>query len=190
MSCGFMALLAMRTHGFLRLAVWIALAAVVAPNLPLIYSTFLEMLDGGDPTNAFKIGMLRVYGEIFSDIPTVLVGQGFEAAQWSRELNSMLSAEGGASKTELTFIEIFRVFGFVVGFAVTALLAWRLVITLMKPSLRYKGLMLGALLFDALFNPHLFSTYGAAVVALALSPLPTSKGRFRYSGERVSSPWA
>ncbi len=174
MSCGFMALLAMRSRGFLRAAVWVTLVVVVIPNLLVIYSTLLEMLDGGAPNNAIKIAMLGVYADIFSDILTILVGQGFEAAQWSRELRSMLSAEGAASKTELTFLEIFRVFGFLVGGVVMGLLAWRVVSGLARPSLRYKALMLGALLFDAMFNPHLFSTYGATIVALALSPQPTS----------------
>ena len=68
-----------------------------------------EFFSAYETNNGMKISMLSNYSRIFDDSLTLIFGQGYNAHEWSQDLIQIIAMEDGASKTELTFIEIFRV---------------------------------------------------------------------------------
>ena len=125
-----------------------------------------EMISSDNESNESKLGMLQYYLFFLSDPVTFFIGQGFQAITWQNEL-SQIVVEGG-SKTELTVLELFRVYGFFIGTFVLIFLVHAFM-KIRGNENRYKGILLAALLFDSLLNPHLFSTYGAVLLASSLS---------------------
>ena len=133
-----------------------------------------EMFGASEQSNATKIGYLSSYEEIFNSPLTVLFGQGFNAHFWSPVLQSMLPE--GASKTELTYLEMFRVFGlFGSGFLIF-LLAYLSISGKVARS-NYPWTAPAMFLYSAVsaINPYIFSSNGMLLIgfstaAIALAP--------------------
>lgn len=121
-------------------------------------------------SNSIKLSMLTGYSEIFSNPLMLIFGQGFNAHEWSSSLLGMIATDIGASKTELTYLEIIRVFGIVVGLFFLMFLCITVYAT-RNLSLNYEwvrpGLML--LLVNASINPYLFSTNGILPLGLVVA---------------------
>jgi hypothetical protein len=90
----------------------------------------------------------------------------------------MIAMDIGASKTELTYIEIVRVFGALIGFSVFILL-FNLVVSVKKMEQNYEWIFPGLviLLINASINPYLFSTNG--ILPLGLFAAMVSNGAFQ-----------
>lgn len=135
----------------------IVILLAILPNI----AVFQNMVSLNDNSNQFKFLMIRVYYNIFSDPFSFLFGQGFNAHVWDYRLDDIL--QGNASKSELTYLEFIRVFGFL-----SSLYFLYIVFSAFfaKGVFRISFVLL---LFDAFLNPHLFSTYGAIIVGLYLN---------------------
>jgi len=131
-----------------------------------VFSDYESIFGSKEDSNSFKISMLSKYINMFSDPITLLFGQGFQAVDWNNDLMSIVTDK--ATKTELTYLELYRVFGF---FLPTFILYYfiHFLVKSINPKNTYKKIVLIALLFDSLFNPHIFSTYGAILMAVVFS---------------------
>src|SRR5712691_10787356 len=117
--------------------------------------------------NAMKLHMLANYSEMFNDPLTFIFGQGYNAHAWSPLLREMIATEVNASKTELTYIEIVRVYGLLISipfFLLLCILGYRV----SKTSDEYRWLYpaFAIYLLNSSFNPYLFSTNGMLPLAL------------------------
>jgi hypothetical protein len=127
-----------------------------------------SFLSTTEDSNAYKLGMISVYSKmIFNPDFTWLLGQGFESFKWSFDLRSIIEYQDGATKAELTYLEILRVFGLPVGGLLLLLTTYQWFVFSRMGVFHKLGF--GALLFDAVLNPHLFSTYGAIYIVILFS---------------------
>lgn len=136
-----------------------------------IFSDLLtSFFSASESSNESKLGYIHNYINIFSDGYSLLFGQGFNAHVWSYDFNDMLPL--GASKTELTYVEIIRVFGLPLFFVYIALLGY-LYISLRhtkrtldwaQPCIIFYGLI-------CTLNPYMFSSNGMIVLSLIISQL-------------------
>lgn len=120
-----------------------------------------------ETSNSMKLSLIDGYWEVFATPHTLLFGQGFNAHEWSTPLRAMIAIEDNASKTELTYLELIRVFG--IG------LASLLVGTLFVLVKKMKGLRTDLqwihsgftiYLVNAALNPYLFSVNGMLPLGL------------------------
>ena len=135
-----------------------------------IFNLLGEFFSTNESSNKVKISLLSGYYEIFSNPITFLFGQGYNAHEWSSTLRTMIVMEDKASKTELTYIEIIRVYGIFFSMIFIAML---LVVLhkLRGLSSSYYWLYFSFLLFliNSAINPYLFSTNGMLPLGLALA---------------------
>lgn len=118
-----------------------------------------------EENNLYKINIFNQYATILSDPITIFFGEGFQSINWSKETQKIVV--NGATKSELTLLELVRVFGL----PLTLLFIGILILNIMKINNDNKSKLYGVilLLIDSLLNPHLFSTYGAVICAYAFS---------------------
>lgn len=145
-----------------------------------ISSVIMSMFSSQEDNNALKISMLSLYAEIFNDPLTIFIGQGYQGVSWSSELQKMVQET--ATKTELTFLELFRVYGAILPSFILVMFG-RLFLKKMRDEYKYKKMILLLLILDSALNPHLFSTYGA--LALAISMSPNIKLSYRTNGTSI-----
>ena len=128
-----------------------------------------SMFDPQNESIRIKFGFVAGYVEIFSNMMTLLFGQGFNAHVWSSVFGEMLpgGAYGGASKTELTYFELIRVFGVVVGGAFFYLmLVFLKMLAEIDPSWRWMAPAVFLYMVASTFNPYLFSSNGMLPLGL------------------------
>jgi hypothetical protein len=124
------------------------------------------MLSLSDVSTSIKLSYLNGYLDLFNDVPTLFFGQGFNAHEWSFEFSEMLS--GGASKTELTYLELIRVFGlFGAIYFFFELLRFFLRSEKVLPEYRWVFPGIALYLFLSTLNPYVFSSNGMLVLGLA-----------------------
>lgn len=154
-----------------RARVWTiaAGAALLISVLAVGSGLFGSFFDVRETSNSLKLEALDRYGEIFSDPITLVFGQGFNAHEWSGPLRRMIATEQGATKTELTYFELFRVFGVLGAVPYIVLLSVIVYRSAWLPH-RYAWLCPGLvlMLMNSALNPYLFSTNGMLPIALAL----------------------
>ncbi|MEC5398147.1 hypothetical protein [Uliginosibacterium sp. H1] len=134
--------------------------------LASMMGAFTVMLSSGEYSNAVKLAYLTHYQSIWSDLGTLLFGQGFDAVTWSETFRGMLV--GGSRSTELTYLEVVRVYGLIVAVAVCALLVspvffWRRMTT---PSWRFLPMAWFLFLLLAASNPYIFSSTGMTLFGI------------------------
>lgn len=146
-----------------------------------------EMFGASEQSNATKIGYLSSYEEIFNSPLTVLFGQGFNAHVWSPVLQSMLPE--GASKTELTYLEMLRVFGLFGSGLLMFLLAY-LALSGRVARSSYPWIAPSIFLYSAIsaINPYIFSSNGMlligfATAAIAFAPSNNVGKSSRYNAD-------
>lgn len=149
--------------GVLFLGFFALVGIVFEEGRTLITSFF----SSSETNNSMKISLLDGYMEIFNHPENLIFGQGFNAHEWSYHLRSMIAMEDQASKTELTYLELIRVFGI---FVTTAFMFTLLLFTQATKSLPrefswiYPGLAI--YLINAAINPYLFSVNGMLPLGL------------------------
>lgn len=149
-----------RRWGWLAIPAVASLAAICLLTLHFLgLQAVGSMFDPQSESIRIKFGFLAGYVEIFSDMGTLLFGQGFNAHVWSSAFGKMLP--GGASKTELTYFEIMRVFGVVVGGAFFYLMVVFLKkLSEIDSSWRWMAPAVFLYIVVSAFNPYLFSSNG------------------------------
>jgi len=136
---------------------------------------FLAMFSAAN--SAAKLSYLSGYAEIFGNSIYFLFGQGWNANAWSSDFIKMLDIVGNPGvKTELTYLELMRVYGAPMGAIITILLF----------SLPFigNGLKEYQWLRPALFmyliltatNPYIFSSNGVIAFGVYLGFLRMTKG--------------
>jgi hypothetical protein len=141
-----------------------------------LMSLLASFFDKNEASNSIKLNMISKYEEIFSDDISLIFGQGFNAHEWSNSLREMIVLEDGATKTELTYLEIFRVFGIFIGTVVIFSLFYLILqSSRMNDNLKwlYPGLVV--FLINASLNPYLFSTNGLLPIALIIAILDKNR---------------
>jgi hypothetical protein len=135
-----------------------------------------------EESNAIKASFLARYSELFNDFWSFVFGQGFNAHAWSSVFRSMIVFDIGASKTELTYLELVRAFGIVVGGGYVVLLI-AIVVKTRDLSREHRWIFPAVTLFlvDSAVNPYLFSTNGILPLGLILGvvSLYNSKAKTR-----------
>lgn len=148
------------------------LAVVITSAASDISDAARRMFDPLEYSNNTKLTMLGGYQIIFSEPIAFFFGQGFNAHTWSQVVQSIVNSDVGATKTELTYFEIFRVFGFIVGGVVHLSLFFVLFRAYRLPK-EFEWVFPGlfVLLVNAALNPYLFSTNGILPLTLALAAI-------------------
>lgn len=167
--------------------------------LPIIFIFFIflfniysvdfinAMFSSGEYSNQIKLNLLDSYSEIFADPFILFFGQGFNAHIWSVKFAEMV---GDASKVELTYIEMFRVFGLLIGVYFLVLL-YSIIngLTKIDFSQRWFAPAFLLYLFVSFSNPYIFSTNGMlpiGLLAAVLGCLSQSRVIFNKTDPRVA----
>jgi len=139
-----------------------------------------------ETSNAIKIGMLTNYADIFNDPLTFIFGQGYNAHEWSAPLREMIALEENASKTELTYLELIRVYGLLISipfFALLIILVYRL--AQLHGELKWLLPSLMIYLLNCSINPYLFATNGmiplGLIVSITSMRFITNERNYRFS---------
>lgn len=156
-----------------RTIITINIFIVILIFSPEFRELFLSFFVTNEINNSMKLTLLSQYAEIFSDPYVILFGQGFNAHEWSYVFRSMVyNIDFTASKTELTYIELYRVYGIFIA-TIFIILLFRFV-----RSTRYiqnEGKWIYPALFvymiNAALNPYLFSVNGLLPIGLIVSIL-------------------
>lgn len=156
-------------NGHVRVIAYLILVLAMYESSAYLTDLLVGMFSKTDVSNAYKLSMISLYISLFNDPMTIFIGQGYQAVDWSNELRQMVSIENGATKTELTYIELFRVYGIILP-SVIVVIFLHLLYTPKNKNHIFKKIALAGLLFDSALNPHLFSTYGAIMLAVSISP--------------------
>jgi hypothetical protein len=127
-----------------------------------------DMVSLNDGSNNKKIAYIGHYLNIYSDPLTLLFGQGFNAHVWSDSVNLIISE--GASKTELTYLELVRVFGLPVAlFLMFSLFYLPFSSQIVHPSLLWVKPAIFIYLLVSFLNPYLFSMNGMLLLGVTLA---------------------
>ncbi len=122
------------------------------------------MFSSDEYSNKTKINLLNGYASIFANPLNLIFGQGFNAHVWSFEFSKMV---GDASKVELTYIEMFRVFGVLIG-TLFLIMLYIIIRGLGRVSYSYQWLAPAFFLYLLMstLNPYIFSTNGMLPIGL------------------------
>jgi hypothetical protein len=151
-----------------------SIGAILIGSAVIVFFLIIEaqqlitaLFSPSETDNAMKIALLSGYERIFSKPLWLFFGQGYNAQTWSNTLQGMVNSSIGATKTELTFLEIIRTYGLLVGGPFIALLIW-LGATLKKAPQSQQWLFVGFAfyLLDSATNAYLFSSNGMLPLAL------------------------
>ena len=169
-----------------RLASAIALTATLAAASPIIG----EFLDAGETSNSMKLQALERYEEIFSDSAVLLFGQGFNAHTWSNPLQQMIATENDATKTELTYLELVRVFGVIGALPYFGLLVGLVLASARLPQQHawFRPAFIVSL-FNSSLNPYLFSTNGMLPMALLLGLIASNSVTINAKSANTKMCW-
>jgi hypothetical protein len=152
-------------HIFIGLISFIILALFVTYN-SFTSSFFIS----SESSNNVKIGYFEAYWPIFSKPNFFLLGQGFNAHDWSMDFkNLLMKADNDGTKTELTYLEYLRVFGVFFG-TVLNFMTLSIPVIVFRYYHKFNFLVIGILIYllSAALNPYLFSTNGVLLVLLFL----------------------
>lgn len=145
----------------------VSVALVILLASSLIFSSHLKtFFDITESSNSTKIGYLANYNNIFSDSFTLFFGQGYNAHVWSIDFMNTISE--GASKTELTYLELVRVYGLSISVIFLFVLVF-IINSIRYTPFQYQWLGPAVImnLLVSIANPYLFSTNGILLLGLA-----------------------
>ncbi|MDO4689047.1 MAG: hypothetical protein Q4A94_08960 [Plesiomonas sp.] len=126
-------------------------------------------LSAGDVSNSTKIGYLTYYSKQFDLLDIFIFGQGYNAHTWSYELNELLAP--GASKLELTYLELIRVYGLLVSSIFLFLVMWNtaFIKRLKLCDNNWIQPAIVSYLLMSFSNPYLFSMNGIFVLSMSVA---------------------
>lgn len=123
-----------------------------------------------DDSNSVKIGYFESYASIFEQPEVLILGQGFSGYDSSILFRNMLNKFGNEGvKTELTVVELFRVFGLFFG-SIFNIIIMSIPFFLYNKFKEINFLIIGIVfyLISSLINPYIFSTNGVIVFLLMI----------------------
>jgi hypothetical protein len=131
---------------------------------------FASIFSTSEESNSVKLSYIDNYINIFQNANNFIFGQGFNAHEWSSEFRDVLPLDYMASKTELTFFELLRVYGLVLSTTFFILLLF--IMNKLKDIIGnmmwiYPSFFI--FLVSASLNPYFFSTNGILPLSLFLS---------------------
>ncbi|MBV5328187.1 MAG: O-antigen ligase family protein [Chlorobium sp.] len=126
----------------------------------------MDMLSLEEGSNNAKLSYLENYYSLFNDPITFIFGQGFNAHEWSYEFSNLIIGE--ASKTELTYLELIRVFG-LIGASVFIFFMFYFFTFTKRVLPEYRWIFVGLALYLLVSssNPYVFSSNGMLVIGLS-----------------------
>lgn len=158
-------------------AIAVRLVAIILLIATLIAGSSVlgNFFDTSETSNSMKLEALDRYAEIFSQPDVLFLGQGFNAHAWSAPLQEMIAREHDATKTELTYLELIRVFGLFGALPFYLVLAGVIFASRRLPrSVAWFRPAFVVSLLNSSLNPYLFSTNGMLPFALLLAILAQS----------------
>jgi hypothetical protein len=148
-----------------RLYASITVIAVIVSTVLLSRNEIGALFDPSESSNSSKLIMLNDYTSILSDPMKLIFGSGLGAFDpWTEKGHNFI--------TELTYFEIIRNFGVVLGGAMILLLIYPIIYAfLLSPSYKQKNMIIGylAYLVMSMTNPLLFSSMGIMYLAIIMS---------------------
>jgi len=123
-----------------------------------------------DDSNSVKIGYFESYASIFEKPEVLILGQGFSGYDSSILFRKMLNKFGNEGvKTELTAVELYRVFGLFFG-AIFNIIIFSIPFFLYNKFKEINFLIIGLVfyLISSLLNPYIFSTNGVVIFLLII----------------------
>ena len=122
------------------------------------------LFDPSETSNASKLIMLQDYSNIFSDPYKLLFGSGLGAYEYWTE-------KGFTYITEITYFEVIRNYGLLLGVPMLLLLAYPIFYAfILRPNFKEKNIALGylAYLIMCMSNPNLFGSMGMLFLAILM----------------------
>lgn len=155
---------------FVPVMAGVLILTMIVFNIPIVS----DMFGPGEQSNSTKIAYLQSYYKIFNDPLILLIGQGFNAKEWSGVVAAMLPE--GANKTELSYLEMLRVFGFF-GLFFLLLLLKRLSVNGAIARTGYPWIAPGLILYAMVsaINPYIFSSNGMLLLGFSAAVLSAEK---------------
>ena len=159
----------------------VALVVCVAAFVVVKAHVISAMVASGDVSNSTKLDYFDAYGRLFSDPLGLIFGYGLGSCLDSAVLKKCIPV------TELTYIDLIRVFGILGGVAYLALLG--ILLWWLRRSSPYVLIGFGGYLVMSALNPYIFSTNGMLLLSVALlNALSRHPGRDRPWTYRRSVP--
>jgi len=141
------------------------IGAGVVGGLLLLSTQIGILLDPLEPSNRTKLGVLGDYATLFGNVNNMLFGRGLGAYEW-------WTGRGYYFITELTYFEILRNFGFLLGGVMILLLVSPIVYAfLLRRTYKEKSVIVGYAVYLAMCisNPYLFSSMGMLILSVIVA---------------------
>lgn len=138
-----------------RHAIYIASLLLLVIFVALEQSYLGGVFSFGEGSINTKLSYLDTYRLILDGVDVAFFGQGFNAHVWSTPFSDMIKNEEG-TRTELTYIELLRVFGVPIGLVI---IFYFVMMIVREKSSKWK--LIGCIvLLQSISNPYLFSSNG------------------------------
>ena len=155
----------------------ILLILVIAIFAGIFSESIIAFFDPSEPSNSWKLGFFKEYLRIFNEFSfsNVLFGQGLGSYEtWS--------LRGDKFITELTYFEVFRNFGLLMGLVMLILMIYPIIYTfIIRPSYKDKHIIIAyaAYLVMSIANPLFFSSTGMLIFAIILANISIFNSDFK-----------
>jgi hypothetical protein len=150
----------------------------------LFQNSFISsFFNSNEGSNSVKVGYIDTYLSIFKQPEVLILGQGFNASNSSILFKNMLINFGNeGTKTELTFVELFRVFGLFFGFFFNiAILSLPFLLYRKIREINFIIIGITFYLLSSFLNPYIFSTNGVVIFLLILVVLQNDNTNNNYN---------
>jgi len=155
----------------------IVLALALPVVLFLAAAVLQSMFDPEDVSTAVKFGYLADYSAILNEPKTLLLGHGLGTRFFSSARGQVVSI------TELSYFEIARTYGMIVGVAYFLYLIYPLIVLLRSRDSRYYCVVgYAAYLIENYSNPYMLSSNGMLVLGLVAALAFQPKSRHSPAG--------
>lgn len=149
-------------HGSNKAKRYIRILAIVVAFYALSQEFVKSLLDKSETSNDIKLGQLQDYAKPFSNIRTILLGDGLDSYFVTRH-------RGRVNLTELTYIELFRRFGIFMGLTYIFMMFKPAIKLIKRPNFEWLGTAYALYLFMIMSNPFFFSSNGMAILSIVLA---------------------
>ena len=138
----------------------------------------MALFDKSEGSNETKLGFISDYGNAFSNLRTLLVGDGLDSYFFVRE-------RGRVNITELTYLELLRRFGLFGSLIYLYLMLKPAIGLLKRKNYKWMGLAYSCYLVMIAFNPFFFSSNGMVILSIVIVVFFTNSGK-RDAAQRIN----
>ena len=132
----------------------------------MFFTELRSFFDPGEYSNRIKLALLGDYIRVLSDAQVLFLGQGLGAYEYWE------AKEGYAYISELTYLELFRNFGFPGGLVMLSLVLfplWHAFFRSRSQELRAVAIGFGLYIIMCASNPNLFNSMGVLILSVLLA---------------------